>query len=170
MTAVMTQTRLRHRPTVPAGVFLCLATRHSHVLRLGTAGALPGALLPGALCRGHSNTASEVILLSCGLVVRSPGRTSRPGVTGPAGAAQVPSFLSLLRSLTRRPRSAPLSWGRAGGGQGPWRAPPERGPCPRRIAPGCRTPVPSDGGLRPGPPATSHAGRLRALAPGLLRP
>src|SRR5215469_2881891 len=46
------QTRLRCRPTVPAGVFLCLATCHSHVLRLGTAGALPGGLLPGALCRG----------------------------------------------------------------------------------------------------------------------
>ena len=30
------QTCLRHPPTAVAGVFLCLETRHSHVLRLGT--------------------------------------------------------------------------------------------------------------------------------------
>src|SRR5215510_3868599 len=45
-TAVMTRRAFDIAPTVPAGAFLCLATRHSYVLRLDTTPSAPSPAPP----------------------------------------------------------------------------------------------------------------------------
>jgi len=84
------QTRLRYRPAVPAGVFLCLATRHSHVLRLGTA----GGTLPGAL--EHSQRSDPPELRAGG----AQSRADQPARCDRAGRCRSGAFVPQLAPVT----------------------------------------------------------------------
>ena len=111
----------------PAKVWVRFRRSADRLLLPGVSG--PGWVMPrrDSPAAGGAGERGSSLLDAAG---RDRGRPHRPDVL----------VLSLLRSLIRRPRSALLSSERAGGGRGPWRVLPGRGPCPRRTAPGCPTP------------------------------